>query len=198
MTEQTCWRPSGHAHDRKGWQSLLYHQRVENLHQRPNADLVAMRQITTDNLTCVERVCRSFLIEADRDVPARSQPIQNQTGSRRSGLFFNGIRVPIANFTSAKRTRLHLSIRRTAPQTPVDRHVGWKRQHMPRSTIRSNTATAGRSCFLDFQNGRWSLADAKSQLRSGWGIPRWALASEGRAPPEEGAAKLWHRSPSGK
>jgi len=146
-----------------------------------------------------------FLVEADRPGFQRGRNLDKigLHGADTSELFFDDVRVPVANLLGQEgsgfaylmrnlpQERLTIAIAaQAAAQRAFDEALAF---------VRERKAFGQR--ILDFQNSRFALADMATQLQVGWSHIDWALARhlQGELTPQEAAAaKLWHSDMQGR
>ncbi|MEH6758550.1 MAG: acyl-CoA dehydrogenase family protein [Parasphingorhabdus sp.] len=139
------------------------------------------------------------LIETDRPGFERGRNLDKigQWSADTSELFFNDVRIPVTNLVGEEnrgfiylvselaQERLSISITaQAAAQRAFDEALSFVKERK----------AFGKPVF-DFQNTRFTLADAKSRLQVGWAHLDWAIARhvDGELTAEEAAAsKLWH------
>ncbi|MBO9526157.1 MAG: acyl-CoA dehydrogenase family protein [Sphingobium yanoikuyae] len=146
-----------------------------------------------------------FLVETDRPGFQRGRNLDKigLHGADTSELFFDDVRVPVANLLGQEgsgfaylmrnlpQERLTIAIAaQAAAQRAFDEALAF---------VRERKAFGQR--ILDFQNSRFTLADMATQLQVGWSHIDWALARhlQGELTPQEAAAaKLWHSDMQGR
>jgi acyl-CoA dehydrogenase len=120
-----------------------------------------------------------------------------------SELFFNDVRVPLANclgepgqgfaylMNQLPQERLSIAVcAQAAAQRAFDEAVGYARDRK-----------AFGQAVLDFQNTRFALAGLKAELQIGWAHADWALARHVQGTlttAQASAAKLWHTELQGR
>jgi acyl-CoA dehydrogenase len=162
-----------------------------------NADLV-LTVCKTDPAAGAKGTSILF-VEADRPGFARGRNLDKvgQWSADTSELFFNDVRVPIANLLGAEnrgfiylvselaQERLSIAITaQAAAQRAYDEALGFVRDRK----------AFGRP-VIDFQHTRFTLADLASRLQVGWAHIDWAISEHvaGRLDAAQAAkAKLWH------
>lgn len=167
-----------------------------------NADLVIVVARTSEQ---GGKGLSLFLVEADRPGFQRGRNLDKigLHGADTSELFFDDVRVPVANLLGQEgsgfaylmrnlpQERLTIAIAaQAAAQRAFDEALGF---------VRERKAFGQR--ILDFQNSRFTLADMATQLQVGWSHIDWALARhlQGELTPQEAAAaKLWHSDMQGR
>ncbi|MGA0599336.1 acyl-CoA dehydrogenase family protein [Caulobacter sp. KR2-114] len=162
-----------------------------------NADLVVV--VAKSDPVAGSKGISLILVEATRSGFKRGRNLDKigQNGSDTSELFFEGVRVPVANLlgeagrgfaylmTQLAQERLSIAITAQANgQRAFDEGVRFSKERK----------AFGQTVF-DFQNTRFTLAGLKAKLQAGWAHLDWALARhlEGRlTAAEASAAKLFH------
>lgn len=140
-----------------------------------------------------------ILVEAGREGFARGRNLDKigQNSADTSELFFNDVRVPVANqlgeegrgfgylMSNLPQERLSLAISAQASaQRAFDEAVKFTKERK----------AFGKTIF-DFQNSRFVLAGMKARLQAGWAHLDWCLArhiAKELTGVEAAAAKLWH------
>lgn len=140
-----------------------------------------------------------ILVEADRPGFARGRNLDKigQNAADTSELFFEDVRVPITNCLGEENMGF-IYLMSQLPQERLSIAVG-AQAGAQRAFDEAVKYTKDRKAFgktvFDFQNTRFSLADAQAKLQVGWAHIDWALkrhlAKELTAF-EGSAAKLWH------
>jgi len=162
-----------------------------------NADLVIT--VCKTNPDAGAKGTSLLLVETDRPGFARGRNLDKvgQWMADTSELFFNDVRVPVANLLGRENSgflylvsdlpqeRLSISITaQAAAQRAFDEAVAFTRE---RKAFGKNV--------IDFQNTRFVLADIKAKLQVGWAHLDWAIARHvaGELTADEAAAsKYWH------
>jgi alkylation response protein AidB-like acyl-CoA dehydrogenase len=162
-----------------------------------NADLV-LTVCKTDPSAGAKGTSVLF-IESDRAGFERGRNLDKvgQWSADTSELFFNDVRVPVANLLGQEnrgfiylvselvQERLSIAITaQAAAQRAYDEAIGFVRERK-----------AFGKPVIDFQNTRFTLADLDSRLQVGWAHLDWAIAEHvaGRLDAVQAAkAKLWH------
>lgn len=140
-----------------------------------------------------------ILVEADREGFARGRNLDKigQHSADTSELFFNDVRVPIANCLGEE-GRGFIALMNQLPQErlsiAISAQAGAQRAFDEAVNFTKDRKAFGQRIF-DFQNTRFTLADLAAQLQVGWAHIDWALSKHlrGELTADEGsAAKLWH------
>jgi acyl-CoA dehydrogenase len=163
-----------------------------------NADLVIL-VVKTDPMKGAKGGISLILVEATRDGFERGRKLDKvgQDSADTSELFFNSVRVPVANCLGEEgkgfyhlmqqlpQERLAIAVvGQTCAQRAFDEAVKFTKERK-----------AFGSVVFDFQNTRYELADMQTKLQVGWAHLDWALLRHvaGKLTTEEAsAAKLWH------
>jgi acyl-CoA dehydrogenase len=139
------------------------------------------------------------LVEATRAGFARGRNLDKigQHSADTSELFFENVRIPVANRLGAEGGGFACLMQ----QLPQERlsiavctQAGAQRAFDEALSFTKSRKAFGKTVF-DFQNTRFELADLASQLQVGWAHLDWALARHvaGKlTAAEASAAKLWH------
>jgi len=162
-----------------------------------NADLILT--VCKTNPDAGAKGTSLILVEADRRGFERGRNLEKvgQWSSDTSELFFNDVRVPVANVLGEEnrgfiylvselaQERLSISITaQAAAQRAYDEAVKFVKDRKAFGQI-----------VFNFQNTRFTLADMASRLQVGWAHLDWAIARHvaGELTAHEAAAsKLWH------
>lgn len=146
-----------------------------------------------------ERALSLLLIEADSPGFRRGRNLDKigQHSADTSELFFDDVRVPIANLLGEEGRGLNMIIAQL-PQERLSIAVACQAAAQ-RAFDEALAFTRERQAFgqsvLDFQNTRFALAEIRSRLQVGWAHADWAINRHlaGCLSAEEAAAaKLWH------
>ena len=139
------------------------------------------------------------LVETTREGFRRGRNLDKigQSSADTSELFFDEVRVPVANMLGQEGAGLSMLV----GQLPQERlsiaaasQAGAQRAYDEALAFVRERKAFGKT-VLDFQNTRFVLAEMKSQLQVGWAHLDWAIARHlaGELTPDEAAAaKLWH------
>lgn len=162
-----------------------------------NADLIVVVVKTDPSLGA--KGTSLILVEATRAGFERGRNLDKvgQWSADTSELFFNEVRVPVANLlgkenqgficlvTELAQERLSISISaQAAAQRAFDEAVGFVKQRRAFGKL-----------VIEFQNTRFTLADILSRLQVGWAHLDWAISRHvaGKLTAAEAASsKLWH------
>jgi alkylation response protein AidB-like acyl-CoA dehydrogenase len=162
-----------------------------------HADLVVV--VARTNLEAGSKGISLILVESDREGFVRGRNLDKigQKMADTSELFFNDVRIPVANLLGEEgrgfgymmselpQERLAITCATQASaQRAFDEAVAYTKQR----------AAFGKTVF-DFQNTRFVLADMAAKLQVGWAHIDWAIARhvEGKlTTAEASAAKLFH------
>jgi alkylation response protein AidB-like acyl-CoA dehydrogenase len=162
-----------------------------------NADLIVVVVKTDPSLGA--KGTSLVLVEATRAGFERGRNLDKvgQWSADTSELFFNEVRVPVANLlgkenqgficlvTELAQERLSISISaQAAAQRAFDEAVGFVKQRRAFGKL-----------VIEFQNTRFTLADILSRLQVGWAHLDWAIRRHvaGKLTAAEAASsKLWH------
>lgn len=162
-----------------------------------NADLVIL--VARTGASSGARGLSLLLVEADRQGFSRGRNLDKigQHSADTSELFFNDLRLPLANCLGEEgqgfaylmkqlpQERLSIAIgAQAAAQRAFDEALAF---------VRDRQAFGKR--VLDFQNTRFVLADLAARLQVGWAHLDWAISRHMAgelSPTEASAAKLWH------
>lgn len=140
-----------------------------------------------------------ILVEADREGFARGRNLDKigQHSADTSELFFNDVRVPLAN-RLGEEGRGFIYLMSQLPQErlsiAISAQAGAQRAFDEAVNFTKDRKAFGQRIF-DFQNTRFTLADLAAQIQVGWAHIDWALSRHlrGELTADEGsAAKLWH------
>ena len=151
-----------------------------------NADFAIVALRTELN----ERSLSLLLIETDRPGYRRGRKLDKigQHSADTSELFFDDVRVPVANLIGEEGRGLNMMI----SQPPQERlsiaiasQAGTQRAFDEAVAFTRDRQVLGKT-VLDFQNTRFSLADIKAHLQVGWAHIDWAIARTSResSPPK--------------
>ena len=162
-----------------------------------NADLIIV--VAKTNPEAGAKGTSLILVESDRSGFARGRNLDKigQNAADTSELFFEDVRVPITNclgeenkgfiylMSQLPQERLSVAITAQASsQRAFDEAVKFTKERK----------AFGKTVF-DFQNTRFSLADAATKLQIGWSHIDWCLTRHLKGEltaAEASAAKLWH------
>ena len=140
-----------------------------------------------------------ILVESDRAGFARGRNLDKigQNAADTSELFFEDVRVPITNCLGEENmgfVYLMSQLPQERLSIAVGAQAGAQRAFDEAVKYTKERKAFGRTVF-DFQNTRFTLADAAAKLQVGWGHIDWCLQRhlKGELTAFEGsAAKLWH------
>lgn len=162
-----------------------------------NADLIIV--VAKTNPEAGARGTSLILVESDRPGFARGRNLDKigQNAADTSELFFQDVRVPITNCLGEENMGF-IYLMSQLPQERLSIAVG-AQASAQRAFDEAVKYTKERKAFgktvFDFQNTRFSLADAAAKLQVGWGHIDWCLKkhlNKELTAFEGSAAKLWH------
>lgn len=140
-----------------------------------------------------------IIVEANREGFRRGRRLEKigQWASDTAELFFDNVRVPVANLIGNENEGF-LYLMKQLPRERLSMAVlaqaGAQRAFEETLSFTKSRVAFGTKVF-DFQNTRFTLADFAAKLQVGWAHLDWAILRhvEGKLTAEEAAAaKLWH------
>ncbi len=140
-----------------------------------------------------------LLVESDREGFSRGRNLDKigQHCSDTSELFFENVRIPASNLLGEENrgfTYLMNALPQERLSLAISAQASAQRAFDEAVAFTKDRKAFGRSVF-DFQNTRFSLADAKAKLQLGWAHIDWCIARHvagDLSAAEASAAKLWH------
>ena len=137
-----------------------------------------------------------ILVETDREgykVGRKLDKVGQRSGDT-AELFFNDVRVPVANLLGQEGRGLMNSLPQERLSIAVLAQAGAQRAFDEAVKFTKDRKAFGQTVF-DFQNTRFELADMAAKLQVGWVHLDWAIArhvARELTAVEASAAKLWH------
>jgi alkylation response protein AidB-like acyl-CoA dehydrogenase len=162
-----------------------------------NADLVLV--VAKTDPAAGAKGTSILLVEADRPGFQRGRNLDKigQWSADTSELFFSDLRVPVENLLGVENRGFVYLVSELAQERlsiSISAQAAAQRAHDEAVAFVKGRKAFGQAIF-DFQNTRFTLADAASRLQVGWAHLDWAIARHiaGELTAIEAAAsKLWH------